>query len=167
MLLASLLACWATAWAPQAGALLRSRLSSLTAPCRRIPLMQDDEGEKQFDLNLLQQRMEDVRTSEASARAAEMMTLATNWRVGRCTQRTLLVLEDWVRRLRCARGMVACGTYAGDVVIADMESGEVVRKWEPEGEEQSEVTAIDFDGEHVSSGDAGRVGFARPPWLRV
>jgi len=50
---------------------------------------------------------------------------------------------------------VACGTYAGEVVIADMESGDVLKRWTPEGEEQSEITAIDFDGEHVSSGDAG------------
>lgn len=113
------------------------------------------DGEAQgFDLKLLQQRISNVAVGE-------MIETANNWRTGRCTQRTVAVHDDWVRRLACARGRVACGTYSGQVLVTDMDSGELLRHWKPAvadadrgADEAAEVTAIGYDGEHLASGDA-------------
>ena len=52
------------------------------------------------DWSLLQSRFAELKTAEADRYVQQMMQTATNWKEGRCEQRVLLVLEDWVRRLR-------------------------------------------------------------------
>jgi WD40 repeat protein len=165
-----------------------------TRPVQRLslPRMSDDDatsgddgppGPSKWDLSVLQQRM-------AKRQVADMVTAASNWRTGTCEQRTVLVLEDWVRRVRCENGVLACGTYSGEVVLSDVASGQVLQRWEPEdgaaededhlleyggedgeeeeGEEEddededrSEVTALDFDGTHLASGHASGAVYLR------
>ncbi|KAL1503059.1 hypothetical protein AB1Y20_011126 [Prymnesium parvum] len=107
-----------------------------------------------FDMELLQQRMDAVRDS----RVADMMRTAANWRAGRCTQHVLLELDDRVRRVRASNGKLVCGSFLGSVVLAEIDSGDEVRRWEParsedDAEGQHEVTALEFDGEVWAAGD--------------
>lgn len=74
-----------------------------------------ESGGDGWDMSLLQQRMQQQQMEE-------MMTAASNWRTGTCEQKTLLVLDDWVRRLQCENGLVACGTHSGTVILADVAS---------------------------------------------
>lgn len=127
------------------------------------------DGSGDIDMELLQQRMNEVRNGKVSS----MLQTAANWRAGRCSQHTLVALDDWVRRLRCAdNGLLVCGTYSGAVVLVDIESGEQLRTWEPisrgdysatsdecddDYQDQGlrcEVTAIEFDGVTWAAGDA-------------
>eukprot|EP00310_Coccolithus_braarudii_P006336 CAMPEP_0183370754 /NCGR_PEP_ID=MMETSP0164_2-20130417/103362_1 /TAXON_ID=221442 /ORGANISM="Coccolithus pelagicus ssp braarudi, Strain PLY182g" /LENGTH=275 /DNA_ID=CAMNT_0025547213 /DNA_START=75 /DNA_END=899 /DNA_ORIENTATION=+ len=118
-----------------------------------------------LDLSLLMKRMDELKSvekeREADERVSQMLATATNWRTGRCAQRTVCVIADWVRKLRCEAGLLVCGTYSGDVVVADVDSGEVLHTWSPpssdenDEEELNEITALDFDGAHIGSGDAG------------
>ena len=149
----------------------------------------DDAVPDTLDMSLLARRFQEVRDAEVDRRTESLLTAAKNWRTGRCEQRTVCVLDEWIRRLKCANGVVAMGTYSGAVVLAELESGEVVERWASEAEEamdrddddddddldeyeeeyeeldgpldfstsqpySDEVTAIDFDGERVGSGDA-------------
>ena len=148
----------------------------------------DDAVPDTLDMSLLAKRFQEVRDAEVDRRTESLLTAAKNWRTGRCEQRTVCVLDEWIRRLKCANGVVAMGTYSGAVVLAELESGEVVERWASEAEEamdrdddddddldeyeeeyeeldgpldfstsqpySDEVTAIDFDGERVGSGDA-------------
>ena len=124
-----------------------------------------DEGADAFDMGLLSQRMDEVRDADAARQATRMVKRASNWRDGRCAQRTVLVIDDWVRRLRVAGGMLAVGTHGGEVVLAELSTGETIQRWglgaagarpddDTESTERAEVTAIYFDGERVGSGDA-------------
>ena len=112
----------------------------------------------ELDLTLLQQRI-------SSLAVDQMVHAANNWRTGACTQRTVAIHDDWVRRLKCANNHVACGTHQGHVIVTDMDSGSDVAHFKPNSDKEAprsqgllvvsaEVTAMDFDGEHIVSGDA-------------
>lgn len=136
-----------------------------------------DDASKPWDASLavLSRRLEEVREAERDASVKLISTAAANWRSGRCAQRTLIILDEWVRRLDCVDGTLACGTYSGEVVLVDIESGDVLETWlsadEPLGDDgpmsdlddaetPPEITAIALaaDGKHVLAGDAaGRV----------
>ena len=106
------------------------------------------------DWSLLQSRFAELKTAEADRYVQQMMQTATNWKEGRCEQRVLLVLEDWVRRLSVAQDQCVCGTHSGAVVLSDLESGEVLHRWVAPLGGGSEVTSVGFDGDHIISGDA-------------
>ena len=57
----------------------------------------------------------------------------------------MCVLDEWIRRLKCANGVVAMGTYSGAVVLAELESGEVVERWASEAEEAMDRDDDDDD----------------------
>lgn len=126
-------------------------------------------------LSTLAQRMEETRQGESERLAQSMLVAASNWRTGRCGQRTIATLDQWVRRMRRVDGVLACGTYTGDVLLVDVATGETVERWVPYDagtDTLPEITALDWDGRHVSSGDAaGAVFFYRAgeavPALRV
>jgi len=150
---------------------------------QRLSMSDSDDADTPapgWDMSVLQERI-------ATQTVSDMVTTASNWRSGTCEQKTVLILEDWVRRLRVANGVLACGTYLGDVVLTDLASGAVVQRWEPEdtftqeyeellayegeyeedeeeeeeGNHRSEVTCLDFDGIHVSSGHASGALYLR------
>jgi WD40 repeat protein len=138
---------------------------------RRMALSADP-----FDMSLLAQRMDEARERERADGVASLLAAAGNWRSGNCAQRTLAELDDWVRRVKRFGDVVACGTFSGDTVLIDLAAGEVHSSWEPydevEEDERPEITCIDWDGEHVSSGDSSGVAFFRragqeQPVLRV
>lgn len=160
---------------PLLAAGLWDRVGGVARRARRVAGVLLCDSSSEWDLALLQRRMADQQVSE-------MVRAAANWRTGTCEQRTVLVLEDWVRRLRVANGVLACGTYGGEVILADVASGELNARFEPElppgmlkeeedgegereeedeDEHQSEVTALDFDGTHVSSGHASGALYLR------
>merc|ERR1712070_440796 len=98
-----------------------------------------DGADGGLDMSFLQRRIAEVEVAETE-RAAErqltsMMQRASNWRTGNCAQRTLFVLEEWVRKLRVEDGLIACGTYSGEVVLADFDSGDLLIRWDPAGGE--------------------------------
>ena len=112
----------------------------------------------------LMKRMDKVRESESSRQVTSVIAAAANWRTGNCTQRTIAILDQWVRRAKRVGDRLAAGTYSGDVVLVDVTTGEIIQSWESgsDGEEEPEVTALDFDGTYLSCGDsAGAVTFRR------
>ena len=107
------------------------------------------------DWSLLQRRFAQVQTAEAEARVQQMRQTATNWKDGRCEQRVLITLQDWVRKFSVARDLCICGTHSGVVALSDLESGMLLQRWlAPAPGGGSEVTSVGFDGEHIISGDA-------------
>jgi hypothetical protein len=132
----------------------------------------DTQGFSTASLKILSRRVEEMKQSARDHEVQRLMRSAANWRTGSCTQRTLVVLDDWVRRLHTADGVsLACGTHSGDVLLVDIESGSVVETWdavEPpgggasanlEGEAPPDITAIVLsdDAQHVLVGDAAGV----------
>ena len=154
------------------------------ASSRSIPprLQEPPEGDERGDgwdssLAVLSERLAKVREVEREERVGAMAAAAANWRTGRCAQRTLVLLDEWVRRLHCIDGLLACGTYSGEVVLVEMASGEILESWgapdEPLGDDgpmsalddssddPSEITAIELcreseggGGVRVVTGDA-------------
>ena len=105
----------------------------------------DDAVPDTLDMSLLARRFQEVRDAEVDRRTESLLTAAKNWRTGRCEQRTVCVLDEWIRRLKCANGVVAMGTYSGAVVLAELESGEVVERWASEAEEAMDRDDDDDD----------------------
>ena len=132
--------------------------SSADVVCRSGRMSMCDAAESAdsnpVDWSLLQSRFAQVQTSEADARVQQMLQTATNWKDGRCEQRVLLTLQDWVRKLSVARDLCVCGTHSGVVVLSDLESGTVLQRWVAPLGGGSEVTSVGFNGEHIISGDA-------------
>ena len=120
-------------------------------------------GGDSVDWSLLQSRFAQVKTAESEVRVQQMLQTATNWKDGRCEQRVLLVLQDWVRRFSVARDLCVCGTHSGAVVLSDLESGAVLQRWAAPLGGGSEVTSVGFDGEHIISGDASGGVYLRRP----
>jgi WD40 repeat protein len=90
----------------------------------------------------------------AALRAAEVaadQATAGNWRVGRCTQRSVAVLDDWVRKLAFHGDTLVAGTYGGAVHVIHIPTGAVSRTLRGLS---AEVTALDFDGVSVAAGAA-------------
>jgi WD40 repeat protein len=90
----------------------------------------------------------------AALRAAEAdadQRAAANWATGRCTQRTVAIIGDWVRKLRFFESTLVCGTYAGDVHVIDIPTGAITRTLRGL---TAEVTALEFDGTVVAAGAA-------------
>ena len=115
----------------------------------------DPDDSDPVDWSLLQRRFAQVQTAEAEARVQQMRQTATNWKDGRCEQRVLITLQDWVRKLSVAQDMCLCGTHSGVVALSDLESGMLLQRWlAPAPGGGSEVTSVGFDGEHIISGDA-------------
>ena len=115
----------------------------------------DPDDSDPVDWSLLQRRFAQVQTAEAEARVQQMRQTATNWKDGRCEQRVLITLQDWVRKLSVARDLCLCGTHSGVVALSDLESGILLQRWlAPAPGGGSEVTSVGFDGEHIISGDA-------------
>ena len=88
----------------------------------------------------------------AALRAAEVaadQAIAGNWRSGRCTQRTVAVLDDWVRKLAFSGDTLVAGTYGGAVHVIDIPTGVIMRTLSGLN---AEVTALDFDGTSVAAG---------------
>jgi len=132
-------------------------LAPSVAVCRSGRMSMCDAAESAdnpVDWSLLQSRFVQVQTAEADARVQQMLQTATNWKDGRCEQRVLLTLQDWVRKLSVARDLCVCGTHSGVVVLSDLESGTVLQRWVAPLGGGSEVTSVGFDGEHIISGDA-------------
>ena len=135
----------------------------------RMMCSTESDGESEdssLDMALLRQRFMEVEDTEAEHRLEAMVRAADNWKAGRCAQHTVIVLDDWVRRLRHAsNGRLLCGTYSGAAVLVDVESGEELGRW-PSGDD-AEVTALDFDGHAWAAGDrrgAIRVRRAAGKW---
>ena len=107
-------------------------------------------------LAALQKRIGAVRESENARKHAAMVAAANNWRTGDCVQRTVVVLDDLLRRAKRVGERLACGTCAGAVLLLEVGTGEILQRWEDidDGDEQAEITALDFDGEQLSSGDS-------------
>ena len=117
----------------------------------------DDEEEAAPDfsaasLAVLSQRLDSLRDSASAERVQEIMDAAANWKSGRCAQRVVCILDDWIRRLDVLDGTLACGTYTGDVALVDIATGSLVDSWDTtvwdtaesdtEYDGQSEITAI-------------------------
>ena len=66
----------------------------------------DPDDSDPVDWSLLQRRFAQVQTAEAEARVQQMRQTATNWKDGRCEQRVLITLQDWVRKLSVHPGPV-------------------------------------------------------------
>ena len=62
----------------------------------------DDAVPDTLDMSLLAKRFQEVRDAEVDRRTESLLTAAKNWRTGRCEQRTVCVLDEWIRRLKCA-----------------------------------------------------------------
>lgn len=114
-------------------------------------------------MSALARRMAEMSANENDRRVESMVVAASNWRTGGCAQRIITTLDEWVRRIHRVDGVLACGTYSGDVFVIDLESGETLDRWTTDDPEEPEITSIGFsDSEHVSSGDAnGNVYFRR------
>jgi len=109
----------------------------------------------------LLERMRQARANEESQQVADMVAAANNWRTGQCQQQTVAVLDAWVRRAHRCDDLIAVGTYTGDVHLIEASSGETRRVWRGT-EVAEEITALCFDGEHLSHCDAdGDVSFRR------
>ena len=112
--------------------------------------------------------MAEIKESDADDKIQQMMAAAANWKEGRCAQRTIVVLDDWIRRLHYQNGVLACGTYSGDVQLVDFETGELYDTWyaelvdaeaddaDDDDEIDQEITALHLspDAQLVLSGDA-------------
>ena len=80
----------------------------------------DDAVPDTLDMSLLAKRFQEVRDAEVDRRTESLLTAAKNWRTGRCEQRTVCVLDEWIRRLKCANGVVANG---GAIMSLEFKSG--------------------------------------------
>ena len=131
-------------------------------------------------LAVLSQRLAETKQNTETQKIESMMAAAANWRTGRCAQRAVVVLDEWIRRLHCQDGVLACGTYSGEVQTFDIESGEMLDSWiadmelDDEDDVDQEITAICLseDAQHVLSGDAAgevllRVRGSEDPRLRA
>ena len=56
------------------------------------------------DWSGLSKRIAEVETSEVEQRVQRTIQTAANWREGKCSQRVLFTLDDWVRRLSVSDG---------------------------------------------------------------
>ena len=114
----------------------------------------------------------------ASLRARTLQieeTVATRWKSAQCTSKVALALNSWVRRLDVDWPRAAIGTSDGEVLLADLSSGEVLSRAEnahpARGGSERDMRLLhgDFDGGGLTavalSGDcvvsAGRDGGAR------
>ena len=133
-----------------------------------------------LDMSLLARRFQEVRRGGGPA-DGDLLTAAKNWRTGRCEQRTVCVLDGgsaaWARR----GGVGTYGAVASPsrerVVEWASEAEEAMDRDDDDDDDDptstrrstrsstarstsrrrallDEVTAIDFDGERVGSGDA-------------
>eukprot|EP00897_Mesotaenium_endlicherianum_P004735 jgi/Mesen1/428/ME000100S10665 len=68
---------------------------------------------------------------------------ARNWRSGTCSQKVVAFLENWVRKMKFAGEVLACGTHAGKVVLFSLVSQQELACFKGHS---SEITALDFDG---------------------
>ena len=124
-------------------------------------------------LSVLSRRLTEVRDGERDEKIRSLSAAAANWNAGRCAQRTLVILDEWVRRLHTMDGVLACGTYSGEVVLVDIATGEVLETWQAvddqplgddgpmadlddDDDDLPEITAIEIaeDADHVLAGDA-------------
>ena len=115
-------------------------------------------------MSVLSTRLAKAKQQTAEDKLQSMVTTAANWRSGRCAQRAVVVLDEWIRRLDCQNDVLACGTYSGDVQLVDVESGDLLETWyaeqldddDDDDEVEQEITAIQLseDAELVLSGDA-------------
>eukprot|EP00241_Pyramimonas_parkeae_P016553 CAMPEP_0114295224 /NCGR_PEP_ID=MMETSP0059-20121206/10563_1 /TAXON_ID=36894 /ORGANISM="Pyramimonas parkeae, Strain CCMP726" /LENGTH=444 /DNA_ID=CAMNT_0001417089 /DNA_START=64 /DNA_END=1398 /DNA_ORIENTATION=- len=108
-----------------------------------------------FNFSLLQERIAEVkRKSDIS-----QDTLQQNWKQGRCTQRIVVNIGDWVRRT-CFRGdTLAVGTFSGAVLVYDIPSSVALAQFDGDGQQRPSPTrmeisalAISLDGDLVASG---------------
>lgn len=106
-----------------------------------------------IDYSLLQKRFAEVESSEVEGRVRRTKRTMTNWREGNPQQqKALLTINDWIRRLSVSGDRLACGTYQGDVILIDADSGKILQRW-PAPKDSGEVSAISLDGERCISGD--------------
>jgi len=92
LLLLGLLASAAHAWLAISGA----RGARWSPPSRCVSM--SDEGADAFDMGLLSQRMDEVRDADAARQATRMVNRASNWRDGRCAQRTRVDMNGALRQ---------------------------------------------------------------------
>jgi hypothetical protein len=105
-------------------------VAATRCPPPRLADAADGEEEPwSSSLALLSKRISAVRESEGDEQVKALMAAAANWNSGRCAQRPIVILDEWVRRLHAADGILACGTYSGEVVLVDMETGECLENW--------------------------------------
>lgn len=111
----------------------------------------DDDA---IDYGLLQRRFAEVESSEVEGRVRRTKQTMSNWREGNPQQqKALLTINDWIRRLSVSGDRLACGTYQGDVILIDVDSGKILQRW-PAPKDSGEVTSIGLDDERCISGDA-------------
>ena len=144
--------------------LLASLLPPLSCYCgvsiRRNSVRRSCSPQLSADDDLLMasllQRMGDVQEAESARQLESMVAAASNWRTGKCKQRTIAVLDEWARRVRMEDGRLAVGTYGGDVLLIDAASGETLRCWQDEDADgdADEITALGFDGERIITGSS-------------
>ena len=161
-----------TSWPPHHNAWRRSRAPCLAAAADGRSNGGGDGGDEEdvnedsssssfsaANLAVLSQRLAAVKQSTDDEAVAAMMGAAANWRVGRCAQRVVCILDDWIRRLDVHEGVLACGTYTGDVVLCDVATGSLIKSWDTEIWDPTE-SDVDYDGQSeitaiqlTSSGD--------------
>uniref|UniRef100_A0A7S1Y3Q3 Anaphase-promoting complex subunit 4 WD40 domain-containing protein n=1 Tax=Grammatophora oceanica TaxID=210454 RepID=A0A7S1Y3Q3_9STRA len=71
------------------------------------------------------------------ARQVELLSreeeLDSKWKSATCHSRVALSMQDWIRRMDVADyPLVACGSSSGNIVVADLETGDVLAKTEGE-----------------------------------
>jgi WD40 repeat protein len=93
--------------------------------CRRRPrcARADSAGFGASELASLHARIAKLKAAEEQAAAGE----EANWRGGRCRQRSLAVLNDWVRRLALCGDQLVSGSYGGELTLIDTQTGAVLR----------------------------------------
>ena len=160
--------------APATSVRMCSSDESSSVPDERDPdaAAEDDTDELSSDeanefsssiMSVLSARLAAAKQKTSEERLQSMMAAAANWRSGRCAQRAVVVLDEWIRRLDCQDGVLACGTYSGDVHLVDVESGDLLDTWlaeqlvddDDDDDVDQEITAIQLseDAERVVSGD--------------
>jgi len=104
------------------------------------------KGEKEDELMAqLRKRIEGLREEEEeNSRIAH-----ANWLAGKCSHRTVAIIEDWVRGLKFHENTLALGTFKGPIFLMDMETRKVKLRLDGHTDE---VSAIDFDGAIVATG---------------
>ena len=119
----------------------------------RAVCMCAEAGDDSIDYSLLQKRFKEVESSDVEGRVRRTTQTMSNWREGSPQQqKALLTINDWVRRLSVSGDRLVCGTYQGDVILADVDSGKLLQRW-PAPKDSGETTAISLDGERCINGD--------------
>lgn len=107
---------------------LQGKIGRHSAVVSRASLADDDESSN-GKRNIGEWSMEAFRARQAQLESKDFLQ-EKKWREADCQSGVQLSLPDWVRRLDVQYPLAACGTAAGTIYLANLDSGEILAEGE-------------------------------------